>query len=344
MNLAWRRWRALARLGPTADPFGTAEWSLALVLVLLAVVVVSSLHGSADLALPEWPAALFSVDHPYHAVLTEVRLPRVVAGSLVGAALAVAGALLQTAVRNPLADPSLLGVTAGAGLGAMIAILFRPEAPGALPLAALGGGLGGAVAVVAAAGLGRGRSGPLRLVLAGVGLQALLFSAVALLTFFFADRAPAFVAFTVGSLSGAGWNDVRTATLLVVPALLGAVALSRSLDVLHLDEDSAAGVGLSVARTRLVVCGLAAALAAGAVCVAGLVGFVGLMVPNALRIALGPSHARLVPLSAVGGASLVVGADWIARTLASPLELPVGALLAVLGGPYLIYLLWTRIP
>ncbi len=344
MKLAWRRWRTVVRVAPLGQSAGALEWSLGLGFLLLATIVLSSIHGAANLTLPEWPSALLRDDHPYHAVLTQVRLPRIVTGAVVGAALAVAGALLQTAVRNPLADPSLLGVTAGAGLGAMIAILFYPEAPGALPLMALTGGLGGAGAVVAAAGLGKGRSGPLRLILAGVGLQALLFSAVALLTFFFADRAPAFVAFTVGSLAGSGWNDVTIATWLVAPALVLAMAMTRSLDVLHLDEDSAAGVGLSVATTRLAVCGLAAALAAGAVCVAGLIGFVGLMVPNALRIALGPAHTRLLPLTALGGAALVVAADWVARTAASPLELPVGALLAVLGGPYLIYLLWTRIP
>jgi iron complex transport system permease protein len=186
--------------------------------------------------------------------------------------------------------------------------------------------------------------GPLKLVLSGVAIQALLFAVVALVTFLHPDRAPAFVAFTVGSFHGAGWPEVR---LLLAPAAAGlalAVAGSRNLDALLLDDGSAAAVGLGVARTRLAAAGLAALLAAAAVSVAGLVSFVGLVVPNAVRVLSGPGHLRLLPLTALGGALLAVVADLAARTLFAPIELPVGAVLALAGGPYFLYLVWRRVP
>lgn len=319
-------------------------WALVLGLALAAAVGASLSRGAVEVPLGDLPAALRDPDHPFHAVVWEVRLPRILAGCAAGAALAVAGALLQTVVRNPLADPGLTGVTAGAGLAALIAIILFPESTLLLPFLAAAGGLA-AVGVVLAASWGGGSTGgPLRLILSGVAVQAVLFSGVALMTFLFADRAPAFVSFTVGSLNGAGWREVRIAW---IPTLLG-ISLSllslRSLDLLLLDDQSAGGIGLAVRTGRIAASCLSALLAASAVSVAGLVGFVGLVVPNWVRLAVGPTHARLVPLCALGGATLLVLADWAARTLAAPLELPVGALLALVGGPYFLYLLWRKLP
>jgi iron complex transport system permease protein len=164
-------------------------------------------------------------------------------------------------------------------------------------------------------------------------VQAIAFALLALLMFFFADRAPAFVAFTIGSLSGAGWGHVR---LIAATTALGtalALAGARGLDMLLLDDESARSAGLSVRRARLASAGLAAVLAAGVASTAGLVGFVGLVVPNLVRILAGPSHRTLLPLSILGGAALTVIADTAARTVVAPLELPVGALLALVGGP-----------
>jgi iron complex transport system permease protein len=181
-------------------------------------------------------------------------------------------------------------------------------------------------------------------VLSGVALQALFFALIALVTFFFADRAPAFASFVVGSLNGLGWSD---AALVAAPAALGialALAFVRSWNALLLDDAAAAGVGLAVRRARLGASAIAALLAAGAVSVAGLVGFVGLVVPNAIRLLVGPDHRALIPLCALGGAALVVASDAAARTATAPLELPVGALLALLGAPYFLWLLWWKLP
>jgi iron complex transport system permease protein len=331
------------RLRRARDTATGSTWAALLALLVLAAMAWSVSTGAARLPLGELPGAALDATHPLHAMLRDVRLPRIAAGLFVGAALSVAGALLQTAVRNPLADPGLVGVTAGAGVGALVAIVLAPEWTLLLPLFAFAGSAAALAAVVAAAAPG-GRAGtPQRLLLSGMAVQALLFSVIALLTFLFADRAPAFVAFTVGSLAGSGWREVALCAALTGAGLALALASARTFDLLLLDDDTAHGVGLSVARARLAAAALAALLGAGAVSVAGLVGFVGLVVPNAVRLAAGPRHVRLLPLSALGGAALVVAADTVARTAAMPLELPVGALLALIGGPYFLYVLWRKV-
>jgi len=306
--------------------------------VLLAVGL-----GAAGIPWRELPRALVDAGHPAHVILWQIRVPRIAAGALVGAALATAGALLQAVVRNPLADPGLMGVTAGAGLGGLVGILLLPGERFAIPVCAFAGGLVATLVVLTVAWTGRGLMVPLRIMLSGVAVQALLFSAVALLTYAFADRAPAFVSFTIGSLAGVGWMDVGIA---VGPTLVGvglALVSTRRLNLLLLDDASAAGIGLHVERARLGAACLAALLAAGAVSVAGLVGFVGLVVPNAVRLLTGPDHRVLLPVSILAGAALVVLADAGARTVVAPLELPVGALLAMIGGPYFLVELWRRV-
>jgi iron complex transport system permease protein len=287
--------------------------------------------------------ALAEPAHPLHAVLWEVRIPRVAAAALVGAALAVAGALMQTVVRNPLADPGLLGVNAGAGLAALLAIVLWPASTLLLPLVAFAGAMFTMAVILLAAWGPWGRPGPLKILLSGVAVQAVLFALIALVTFLFADRAPAFVAFTVGSLNGVGWPEARLAAAPLAAGLALALLGARPLNLLLLDDATAAGVGLEVARVRLAAGALAALLAAAAVSVAGLVGFVGLVVPNWVRIAAGPDHRTLLPLAALGGAVLVVVADLAARTVAAPVELPVGALLALVGGPYFLVALWRKL-
>lgn len=339
-RVRFARWKMLrARL---ADRPGL--WTALLSAALLLAAVIAAGLGAASIPLSELGAALGDTSHPAHSVLWQVRLPRIAVAVLIGAALAVAGMLMQTVVRNPLADPSLIGVSAGAGLAALLGIVLLPEIALLLPFLAFAGGLLATAVVLLAAWSGPSLVGPLRIILSGVAIQSIFFAGIALTTFFFADRAPAFVAFTVGSLNGAGWREARIA---VGPALAGIVAtalLVRSLNLLLLDDDSASGVGLGVRGTRAMAASLAALLASSAVSVAGLVGFVGLVVPNGLRLLVGPDHVRLLPLCAIAGATLMVLADTLARTVAAPLELPVGAILALLGGPYFLVILWRKLP
>lgn len=319
-------------------------WALVFGAALAASALLAAQVGAVEIGAVEAVRASLDPAHPLHPVLWDVRLPRVVCGLLVGAALAVGGALLQTVVRNPLADPGVIGVSAGAGLAALATIVLFPEHVALVPVAAFAGGLA-SIALLLALAWARGRvAGPLRIVLSGVALQAVCFALISMLTFAFADRAPAFVSFLVGSLTGLGWGD---AAIVAVPTGLGLAAAllsTRVLNLLLLDDATAGGLGVSVRRARLGVSSLSALLAAGAVSVAGLVGFVGLVVPNGVRVLVGPDHRFLLPLSALGGATLVLLADALARTALSPLELPVGALLALVGGPCFLVLLWRRLP
>ncbi len=342
-RLVRRALAALRRDGRPVRRHPTLWLSVSAVALGVALLAGGAL-GAVRVPLQDLPRAALDPLHPAHAVLWRVRLPRLTGAVLVGAALAVAGTLMQAVVRNPLADPGLLGVTAGAGLGGLLAIILVPQRPILVPLTAFVGGLLAVATVLAAAAAGHRHMGPLRLLLSGVGVQAILFSLIALVTFAFADRAPAFIAFTVGSLNGVGWD--RTA-LVVGPIVLGcmlALVARRPLDVMLLDDDSAAGVGLGVRAARIAAACLAAWLAAAAASAAGLLAFVGLVVPNWMRLLVGPGHGALLPLAMVAGAALLVVADTIARTLLAPLELPVGALLAFIGGPYFLFVLWRKLP
>lgn len=335
--LRWRAWR------PAAP--GATGWIVLLGAGLLAAVALALRTGAVEVSTLDLLRAALRPDVELPPAVRDVRLPRVACGAAVGAALAVAGAVLQTALRNPLADAGIVGVTAGAGLAALAGILFLPALPALVAPLAFVGGLA-AVSLVIGLGFRHGglRTGPLRLVLSGVAVQAVGFAGVALLSFLYADRAPSFTAFLVGSLNGRGWNE---AGIVAVPALVGLAAAAlaaRPLDVLLLDDSSAGGLGVAVRRARFLAAALAAWLAAAAVSVAGLVGFVGLVVPNGLRLLVGPRHRVLLPASALGGAALVLLADAAARTLVAPIELPVGALLALIGGPYFLFVLWRKLP
>lgn len=325
-----------------ARPASGAGLVVALAVLLAGAMLAMLGIGAARIPAGELVSALLDDAHPSHALLLEVRAPRVALAALVGAALGLAGALVQTSVRNPLADPGLLGVTAGAGLGALIWLVFAPTHAFGLSAAAMLGGLAAVAPVLSLSASASGPGAAARLILVGVAINALFGSAIALITFFFADRAPAYVAFTVGSLNGRGWPDVRIVAPVLAAGGLCAVLLHRPLDALLLDDTTARGLGVPVRALRIGACALAAALTGAAVAVAGLVGFVGLVIPNVVRMWVGPEHARLLPLCALGGALLALLADTVARTAAVPLELPVGALLAVIGGPYFLWLVLRR--
>ena len=251
---------------------------------------------------------------------------------------------MQTVVRNPLADPGLLGVSAAAGAAGLFALIFFPASPGLVPFFAFGGGLLAVVLVLGSAfgSLARERPAAHRAVrrrAPGALLRADRARHVLL------RRPRAGLRVVRGRLAERA--RLADTVLVLVPTVVGiglAMAFLRVWNVLLLDDAAASGVGLAVRRARLGASTIAALLAAGAVSVAGLVGFVGLVVPNAVRLLVGPDHRALLPLCALGGAALVVTADAAARTATAPLELPVGALLAFLGAPYFLWLLWWKLP
>jgi iron complex transport system permease protein len=283
------------------------------------------------------------------AIVTELRLPRVVLGLLVGAMLALAGAAYQGVFRNPLADPHLLGVAAGAGLGVTTVIAFRSTTgdvtsnlPLGVPLAAFVGATG-AVALTYMLGAAGGRSRtPATLILAGVAVSAFLAAAQTFLMQRHVDSLREVYSWLLGRLATAGWHDV----LMILPyvAVTGAIVLSqrRTLDVMSVGDEEAISLGLHPQRSRYLLIAAAALGTAAAVSVSGLIGFVGIIVPHSLRLLAGPSYRSILPLSVLFGGAFLALADLLARTIASPSEIPIGVVTAFLGAPFFVLVLRTN--
>jgi iron complex transport system permease protein len=285
------------------------------------------------------------------AVLLAIRLPRAVAGILVGGALAVAGAALQGLFRNPLADPALIGVSNGAALaavmvivlgGALAAILPPVVGQALLPLAAFGGGLAATFVVYRIASR-EGRTDVATMLLAGVAVNALAAAGIGFMVFLSDEQQLRDLNYwLLGSLGGVTWDRLIFAGL---PMLLGAAALplfARQLNALLLGESEAGHLGFHVERSKRLIVVLAALAAGTAVALTGVISFVGLVVPHVVRLCVGPDHRLLMPLSILLGASLLLVADLFARTLVLPAELPIGILTACVGGPFFIWLLLRR--
>jgi ABC-type Fe3+-siderophore transport system permease subunit len=295
--------------------------------------VVASLASAAGL--PSWGAPL---DGPSAAILWSVRLPRVLLAALVGGGLAVVGSTLQSVFRNPMADSGLLGVGAGAALGAVLAVRLGWSAHVflALPLAAFVGAMGAIVLVYVLAHAG-GRPSLHGLLLTGIAVSALASAGTSLLLVATEEfRVKTVLFWLAGGLEGRSWDHVKMAAALILAGVALLALLSRPLDVLSLGEDEAASLGLAVHATRLAIFALAALVAGAATSVAGSVPFVGLMAPHALRPRVGPLGRHLIPASFLGGAVLVVLADLGARTLSDRLDLPLGSLTAFVGAPYFL--------
>jgi iron complex transport system permease protein len=275
-------------------------------------------------------------------IVFDLRAPRVALAALVGAMLAVAGGAYQGVFRNALADPYLLGSAAGAGLGATLVIAYGP--PGAsssllLPAAAFAGAAG-SVAITYA--LGRaGGSGTTALILAGVTVASFLTAAQTFVQQRRADTVADVYTWLLGQLSTSGWPDVWLALPYAVVAAVLILVHRRLIDVLRVGDEEAAALGVHVGRVRLVVIGAATVGTAAAVAVAGLIGFVGIIVPHALRLLVGGSYRMLLPLSLVAGAAFLVLADVLARTVIAPAELPIGVVTAFFGAPFFAVVLRT---
>jgi len=321
---------------------------LALSLVALVVVaLLATLVGSTALAPAELLASFGRVLRggdrlPIDVIVFGIRMPRVLLAAAVGGSLGLAGALFQGVFRNPLADPFLLGTASGAGLGSALAFVAPVGAAlsGRLtqPLVAFVFALSTVVMVSLLAR--HGRSLPVvRLILAGVVVSSMLSALTSFLMVASREQAASILNRLLGGFGLASWPDVFVVTLFLVPAALLALLLTRSLDVLQLGDRGAANLGLPVERLRFVLLAAATLATAAAVSVAGIIGFVGLMTPHAVRLLVGPRHGALVALSLVWGAVFMVCADLVARTLIAPVEVPVGVVTAVLGGPLFLVLL-----
>ncbi len=280
----------------------------------------------------------------YETILFQIRLPRVIAGALVGAALASAGVLFQGLLRNPMADPYIIGTSAGAAFGATIAMMLPISLAflsfGLVPIAAFFGALGAVLLVYNLARVG-GKTPVVSMLLAGFAVSAML-TAVMFFMVTLSGRTELLhnvYSFLMGSISVSGWNKIIIVAPLIIGGIIAARLLAFRLNAFALGEEGAAYLGIDVERDKLLVLALGSLLTAAAVSISGLVGFVGLVVPHAMRLLFGPDHRILLPTAAIFGGAFVVLADLLARTMLSPREIPLGILTAIIGAPFFIYLL-----
>ncbi|TET49155.1 MAG: iron ABC transporter permease [Dehalococcoidia bacterium] len=287
---------------------------------------------------PKWASTL-------ETIIVDIRLPRVILAGLVGAALAAAGATYQGLFRNPLADPYLIGVAQGAALGAVIGFMLPPGwhalGFGIIPLLAFTGALISTTVVYMLARTGK--TLPVTtLILAGVALGALLSSIVSYLIISSGEKIHGIMFWLMGSFSLSQWSEVIMVLPYVLTGLVVLLLYARSLNLMQLDEEQAQQLGINVERLKLVLLGAATLITAAAVSFVGVIGFVGILIPHAVRLIWGADYRFLLPLSVLTGAIFLILADIIARTVLAPTEIPIGVITAICGAPFFLYLLRRR--
>ena len=304
--------------------------------LLIGMMAAGLCFGSAPLSLSELAAG----EGTSWVILMGIRLPRVLAGLLAGLGLSTAGVLLQTVTANDLASPNIIGINSGAGLGVILLLSFAPKAAGLLPVAAFLGAFGAAMVIlVAGSRLGSSRSG---ILLIGIAISTVLNAAIAFLSLLDEGVLAQYNYFTVGSLRGIHLGDLLLPGILIFGGFCAAMALAGRLSVLSLGDAAASALGVRVKALRIGAMACAAGCAAAVVSFAGLLGFVGLVVPHMARALVGQRPGKLLPVSALIGGILVIFADLLGRTLFAPSELPVGILMSLIGAPYFLFLLIRR--
>jgi iron complex transport system permease protein len=318
---------------------------IAVVCIVISLGVGAVPIGPADILSFFTDSATSRVTATDKSILMQLRLPRIVSACLVGASLGAAGVGFQGLFRNALADPYVIGASSGAGLGVTLAVTLGVQAGyfgfSAMAVAALLGSISAVAVVFTIGSVGSDRS-PLSLLLAGVALSSMINAVVSLLMFLNDEKIVVILSWLMGSLAGNDWQVVQATALTSVVGIGLLVALARPLDANLLGEQAAQSLGLDLVKFRILVVVAASTATAGAVSTAGIIGFVGLIAPHIARSIVGPRHLWLIPTSGCIGATILIVADGIARTVVAPAELPVGIVTALLGCPFFLFLLKTR--
>lgn len=307
--------------------------------LLVAVVIVSIGLGSVKIPISELLSTLFGRSTgQYDTIIWDIRIPRVLLALFIGANLAISGAMLQAVMNNPLADPGLTGVSSGAAVAALFVLLVMPELGSLLPVVAIGGGVIASAMVYLLSWNKRGIT-PIRVILSGVAVNAIFGGFIGLMSILYSDKLPGALQWLNGSLSGKGMGDAMIIVPYSVAGWIAAFFCIRKANTLRLGEQVAVNLGESMTRVRILLSLVAVYLAAVSVSVVGLIGFVGLVVPHMARIFVGSNYSRLIPMSLMLGAIVLVVADTLGRALFPPLDIPAGIVMAIVGGPYFLYLM-----
>ncbi|MBX4148637.1 iron ABC transporter permease [Paenibacillus lautus] len=315
--------------------------SVIIIFMVLAIAasVLSIATGAVMVPLRDIAAAVLQHDLPgvNREIIWNIRLPRTLVAMLVGANLAVSGALLQGIMRNPLADPHIIGVSSGAGLFGIFLLVVMPQYDYLLtPAAFIGATLAAFIIYLLS---WKDGVNPLRIVLAGVAVSAFLGSGISAMLTFYSDRVQGALLFMVGGLAAKSWPDLSTILPYSLIGLALSMLFSKQMNIMMLGDATARSLGIRVELSRLWITAIATLLAASAVSIAGLLGFVGLIIPHVARLLVGGDYRFLIPSTALLGAAVLTICDTLARIMFSPMELPVGIIMGVLGAPFFLYLL-----
>ena len=313
-----------------------------LILLLLITAALSISLGAVHISIKQIFSVILGKEGSLQAyqIISFVRIPRTIAVVLTGSALAVSGAVLQSVLKNPLASPNIIGINSGAGLFTIIASVLLPHSIAALPLAAFSGALFSALIVCMLAF--KTSSSKLTIIIAGVAVGSFLSAGTDLVMILRNDTVLGRINFTIGGFSGVSMSNIKVSGILIIIGLLLSLLLSYEMDILSLGDDTAHSLGLNVRLLRLIYIVLAALLAGCAVSIAGILGFVGLIVPNMVRYVIGSDNRRLIPVTMLTGAIFTLLCDILSRVLFAPYEIPVGIILSFLGAPFFIFLLFRQ--
>ena len=280
-------------------------------------------------------------EDPQSQIIWNIRMPRTIVGALVGINLSLSGAILQAIMRNPLADPHIIGISSGAGLAGVVIMILFPALEYLITPVAFVGAMLAAICIYILAW--KNGIKPVRIILAGVAVSAFLSAGISGLMIFYSDRVHGALMWMVGGLAARSWPHVSIILPYAIIGLVLALASASYLNILQLGDEMARGLGVNVEVTRIIMTAIAALLAASAVSVVGLLGFVGLVVPHAARLLIGSDYRYLLPAAALLGVAIVTLSDTFARVIFAPIELPVGIIMAFLGAPFFLFLLRREI-
>ncbi|ABK61442.1 FecCD family ABC transporter permease [Clostridium novyi] len=309
--------------------------------LLVALIIVTIGVGSVSISVKEIIDTFLGHGNEINeSIIMDMRLPRIIIAVFVGAGLSISGALLQSIMNNPLADPGITGVSSGASLLAITVMLYFPKLHGVLPLMAF---LGAIVACMMVFILSWDKGlNPMRVILSGVAVNAVFVGATSLLSILNSDKIQGILLWINGSIAYKGWTEVKYLVPYSVIGIILALLCAKGANLLALGDDVATNLGVNVTKTRFLVALVAVFLAGVSTSVVGIIGFIGLIVPHICRLILGYDYKYLIPMSAIMGGILLLLADTLARFVARPVELPVGILMAMLGGPFFLFLLRRR--
>lgn len=337
-----------AEISQSAELFGVGRgaWRAGVLLLFLALALAGSFlsltKGSSVITMGQIADILLHPGmDPQSQIIWNIRMPRTIVGALVGVNLSLSGAILQAIMRNPLADPHIIGISSGAGLAGVTIMILFPALEYLITPAAFVGAMLAAVCIYILAW--KNGIKPVRIILAGVAVSAFLSAGISGLMIFYSDRVHGALMWMVGGLAARSWPHVQIILPYAVIGLLLALASAAYLNILQLGDEMARGLGINVEITRVLLTAVAALLAASAVSVVGLLGFVGLVVPHAARLLIGSDYRYLLPASALLGIAIVTLSDTFARVVFAPIELPVGIIMAFLGAPFFLVLLRREI-